>query len=93
MPSSDPSPNRLRVTVYSPGRAANASQHGPAYAFPAFVLFKATGDTNMLEAALGLMKGGHEAHAKGASTPFLGYLDKLANLYLSEPAVPEAVTS
>ena len=77
-------------TIYAPGRAANASQHGPAYALPAYVLFKAAGDTNMLAAALGFMKSGHEAHAKGNFTPFLGYLDKLANLYLSDPAVPEA---
>ena len=76
--------------LFSKGRAANAGQYGPYYATPAYAAFKATGDTNMLAAGLGLMQAAHEVHATGTMGPHLAYLHKVANLFLTDPAVPEA---
>lgn len=77
-------------SIFAKGRAANAGQHGPYYGLGAYVAFKATGDTNMLEAALGMMRGAHEAHATGAMTPHWAYMHKVVSLFLADPAVPEA---
>ncbi len=75
--------------LYSKGRKANAGIHGVHYAFPAYMLFRQTGEEHFLEEALGLVRHAHDAHVKGNPTPHWDTMHKVVELLLNEPKVKE----
>jgi hypothetical protein len=78
-----------KARMYDKGRDADVGIYGGAYAQAEYVLYKAQGDRQHLEAALGLMWHMHEAHLKSAPHVIWTQQYRLVQWLLADPDVPE----